>query len=472
MSNRGSPGRRKRKRGGWAKEGVKVREKVKGSGVWFVFVNHDGRRKSYRKGDRDTADAFANELRAGFKLMEARQRGLTIDELQRIGLAQIDGMPVADSSITFGDYAMRVIDRWEPNDRDPEHGLKFTTWRDYNGCLKRRLIPALGNRLLASIKRRDIRTLESALHGEGLSDANIKKHRRVLSSILTEAVEDELIAANPALGARRRRRSKQKQVKRRQDPFSRNELAALFETAEVHATERNGKTARPFRTFVPFLLCLAHTGMRLGEAIALRWSDVDWWTSTVLVRRSYARGHVDVPKGGRTRGVELSTRLRMVLRSLYEARYQRVAALEPEVQAQLEADQAARAAEDLIFPGADGGFLDEHNLRHRVWEPLLVAAKLRRRRLHDLRHSFATLHLQGGTDPVWVSAQLGHHSVGFTQSTYAHLPLGDRGGHADRIDSAPKCAANAPSADSATADTAEGHGLPQQDSVLPPAALA
>jgi integrase len=472
MNNRGSPGRRRRKRGGWTRDGVKVREKVKGSGVWWVFVNCAGRRTSYQKGNREAADAFANELRAGFKLVEARQRGLTIDELQRIGLADTDGAPAGDSGITFADYASRVLDRWEPNEKEPEHGLKFTTWRDYSGCLKRRLIPALGKRPLASLKRRDIRTLADALRADGLSEINIRKHRRIISSILSEAVEDELIAANPALGGHRRRRSKEKQVKRRQDPFTQNELAALFETAETHAIERCGSTAHPFRAVIPFLLCLAHTGMRLGEAIALSWSDVDWRSGTVLVRRSYARRHLDVPKGGKARKVELSTRLQTVLRSIYEARYRRVAALEPVAQVRLEADQAARAADELIFPGVDGGFLDEHNLRHRIWEPLLVAANLRRRRLHDLRHTFATLHLQSGTDPVWVSAQLGHHSVGFTLSTYAHLPLGDRGGHADRIDSAPKCTHNAPKADIGGADAAEGHGLPQQDPVLPRVALA
>ena len=78
---------------------------------------------------------------------------------------------------------------------------------------------------------------------------------------------------------------------------------------------------------------------------------------------------------------------------------------------------------------------------------------------------FATLHLQGGTDPIRVSTQLGHHSVAFTISTYAHLPMGDRGGHADRIASAPKrtrttpvtpSAKEAPTTDPAPALVAQG----------------
>ena len=183
--------------------------------------------------------------------------------------------------------------------------------------------------------------------------------------------------------------------------------------------------------------------MLLQDAFALRWGDIDWRSGTILVSRSYSHGKLDVTKGGKARKVELSTRLRTVLRAVYEERFRRVAALDAKQQAELEAEQAARAADALVFPDTEGGFLDDHNVRHRAWTPVLEAAKLRKRRLHDLRHTFATLHLQSGTDPVWVSSQLGHHSVAFTLATYAHLPLGDRGGHADRLD-APNCTHNAP----------------------------
>ena len=71
-----------------------------------------------------------------------------------------------------------------------------------------------------------------------------------------------------------------------------------------------------------------------------------------------------------------------------------------------------------MCPDTTGGSLDDHNVRRRIWAPLLTAAELSHHRLHDLRHSFATLHLEAGTNPVWVSEQLGHHDVGFTLRTY------------------------------------------------------
>ena len=134
-------------------------------------------------------------------------------------------------------------------------------------------------------------------------------------------------------------------------------------------------------------------------------------------------------------------------------------------QATLDAEQAAEAADALVFPDSAGGHLEDHNVRNRERLPLLTAAELRRRRLHDLRHTFATLHLQGGTDPVWVSAQPGHHSVAFTLSTDAHLPRNDRGGHADRIVTAPNCTATAPAPATLDAPSApektEALGLPR-----------
>ena len=91
--------------------------------------------------------------------------------------------PTADPGITFGAYSTAVMDRWEPNDKDPEHGLKFTTWNDYKCCLRKRLVPAIGDKLLTSIQRRDARALGDQFRREGLSATNIRKHVRIVSSI-------------------------------------------------------------------------------------------------------------------------------------------------------------------------------------------------------------------------------------------------------------------------------------------------
>jgi integrase len=465
------------KRGGWRRDGVKVREKVKRSGVWWVFVNHavDGRlqRKSYCKGDRETADAFANELRAGFKLVEARQRGLKLEELERIGLAQASAPALP--AITLATYAARFLAHNEPDERNPE-SLKQSTWTDYKQCLEGRIGKALGTQSLADIKRRDVRDLETTWRAEGLSSANIRKHVRVLSSVLSAAAADELIAVNPLLRSgkqKQRSKARAEAAVEHDHPFTREELATLLDKALSHRIERRGETVYPFRDAYPLLLCLAHSGIRLGEAAALRWKHLDWLGGFMRIERSYSHGVESVPKNGRARNVEVSDRLRAVLREVYRDRFERVVAIDAETEATLAEDRANRAAETLVFPDTIGGYLDDHNLRRRVWAPLLTAAGLSHHRLHDLRHTHATLHLQGGTDPTWVSQQLGHHSVAFTLTRYVKRPKNDTARYANRLDvTAPNCTPTAPDAFPTVADVADGGGLRESDSVVPHARAA
>lgn len=97
-------------------------------------------------------------------------------------------------------------------------------------------------------------------------------------------------------------------------------------------------------------------------------------------------------------------------------------------------------------------------------KPLLVAAKLRHIRIHDLRHTFASLLLANGADLKYVQEQLGHHSPAFTLSTYAHLLPSDRHGFVNRLDTVapdgtPVAPCGAEAADEANGDGAEARAL-------------
>lgn len=451
----------------WRCEGIKVREKVKGSGVWWVFVSlGHGKRMSQRGGTKDEAEALATELRETRKDNEARTR------LEQSGLLRPGQTATAT---TFAAYAARFLERNKPKsssadevDEDDRDSLKHSTWIDYRQCIDNRLSPALGDYVLSAIRRRHVRELEDKWRTEGMKPNNIGKHVRVLSSILSDAAEDELIDANPLLNrGKKRRRSKAKAAPKgkQKHPFSLDELRALLTTAETHAVERRGETVYPFRPALPLLLTLADTGMRLGEAFGLRWSDIDWRGGFIHIQRSYTKGALSLPKSGKTRHVEMSARLRAALRQLRAERFGRVVALAAADQAALEAGRANREAEALVFPDSEGGYLDDHNVRRRVWAPLLTAAELSHHRLHDLRHTFATLHLmEARTNPVWVSEQLGHHDVGFTLRTYVSRPKDDRRRFADAL--AAEWSRNDPAADASAEKDAEAGRLPQSDSVL------
>ncbi len=388
--------------------GVRVRQKTKG-GPWWIFVTHKGNRTSKQVGDKKAATKLAKEV----------QSALAAGDLGLLGEPEPTGP-------TFGDFADEFLERAKPE-------LKHSTVVDYESVLRLRLKPALGDIELADIDRRQVKDLEARLRAEGLSDTNTRKHLRILSSILSEAVEDELIGSNPALGRRKgrnRSRHKSAKAKRRVDPFEAHELSKLLEKCRNHMHRKRSKVVPQFRRYFPFVLTIARAGLRLGEAVALQWGDVDWQDGTILIQRSVTKGVVDVPKGGKSRRVDMSEELKRTLREEYDRQFGRVV----EMDAEAEAIRRGETLDALVFPDVAGGMLDESNFRRRIWKPLLAAAELRHRRIHDLRHSYASLLLGDGAELLYVSQQLGHHKASFTLDVYGHLMPRDRRGVANRLD--------------------------------------
>src|SRR6185437_11319643 len=97
-------------------------------------------------------------------------------------------------------------------------------------------------------------------------------------TILNEAVDDGLVTSNPALGLRKVYRSpdfRDGATTATITPLTREELTLLLTTAREHHVRRGAKVLHPYRRHYPFLLLLARTGLRLGEAVALQWGDID-----------------------------------------------------------------------------------------------------------------------------------------------------------------------------------------------------
>ncbi|MBP1684239.1 MAG: hypothetical protein H6Q33_382 [Deltaproteobacteria bacterium] len=150
---------------------------------------------------RIRADLRRRRLVAGNPLMTAP---LAAGDL---GLLESEPMPEPESAskgVTFGEYVRQFLAKTEPQAADPTHGLKRSTWNDYRHCFKERLEALWGERVLAEICRRDVKDLASQLQQQGLSTVNVRKHLRIVSSIVSEAVDDELLQANPAAALRKR----------------------------------------------------------------------------------------------------------------------------------------------------------------------------------------------------------------------------------------------------------------------------
>lgn len=90
-----------------------------------------------------------------------------------------------------------------------------------------------------------------------------------------------------------------------------------------------------------------------------------------------------------------------------------------------------------VFTNEKGGMLDGDNWRSRVFYKALEKAKLRKFRIHDVRHTYASLLIQAGESLAYVRDQLGHHSIKVTVDIYGHLVPGANRAAVDRLDDAP-----------------------------------
>ena len=158
----------------------------------------------------------------------------------------------------------------------------------------------------------------------------------------------------------------------------------------------------------PLFELLAATGLRISEAVGLRWSDLvlDERAPHLQVRRAIVKGATVAPK------------------SRHGAR---LIPLTPELAATLGAHRPRDAVDDaFVFPGRDGGASDQGSLRRRA-PTAAERAGLTGVGFHTLRHTCASMLIESGLSPLRLQRWMGHHSPAFTLDTYGHLIDGDLG---------------------------------------------
>ncbi len=228
--------------------------------------------------------------------------------------------------------------------------------------------------------------------------------------MLSQAVEDELLSANPALkmGKYLQRGD---EPEHEPDPFTREEVQHVVTTAREYFPEWHA-----------WVLCGLRTGLRAGELRGLQWVDIDWRGRYLLVQRSLVRGTLTTPKNHQRRRVDLSQQLRMVLRLWRRRESARWLAL-------------GQPRPDWVFATSTGTPFDDSNVR-KAFARILTKADLHWRGPHQMRHTFASLLLQAGAPITYVSRQLGHRDSAITLRVYAHwLPEAGPEKGVDRLDS-------------------------------------
>jgi integrase len=364
--------------------GVRVREKIRGSGEWWIFISHRRKRASKKIGTRKAAKEAAVKI----------EREIA---LERFNLET----PEERRPLLFRQYAERWMKQHAKVNCKPE------TVRNYRYALDVNLLPAIGDKDIRAITRDDVKTLCFDMKQKGLSPGVVKLRGTILGGIFNAAIEDGLLVGNPAI--RLGKIVKVPSRKGRVDFLNPDESRKLLDAVLEH-----------FPRWFPFFLTALRTGMRVGELIALQWEDIDWNGKFIEVRRAISRGEVGTPKNGKPRRIDLSDRLSAVLTDHRKGMAK-------------EALAQGRSKPDRVFVNPEGGELQASSVV-KPYRRILTKAGLRRLRFHDLRHSFASALLANGEPLAYVKEQMGHSSIQITVDVYGHLEPGANREAVNRLD--------------------------------------
>lgn len=334
----------------------------------------------------------------GFKTKREAETAL-VERLAALGA----GTYVAPANTTVEHFLREV---WLPSIRGR---VKTTTADGYEWVVERYLVPMLGPRRLQDLTTMDLNGLyarlqagdvpEQARHpgrkNKPLSAKTVKNVHGVLRKALRDAVDCGIVPRNVAESAR-----PPKPTRPQMAAWSASQLAAFLNATSEDRLHDVWHVA-------------SSTGMRRGEFLGLRWSDVDLDAHRLSVRRTLvcSKGKVveDTPKSHEARTVDLDPQTVALLRRHRTRQHE---------ERLMFGEGYARS--DFVFTKEDGTF-HHPDVVSSAFARAVANTDLPRIRLHDLRHTHATILLKEGVPVKVVSERLGHADPAFTMKTYQHV---------------------------------------------------
>jgi integrase len=370
----------------------------RGNGEGSIYRRKDGRWEA-----RYTVHGAGGPRR---KVLYGKTRGEVAEKLNKALSDRANGLTFDTGNLTVGKY----LDHWLEDCVKSlvEAGkMAHSTFIRYEGIVNNHLKPALGHRKLKDLGRAEVRRLYKE-KGKAFSPRSVDYIHVTLQNALSQAVRDDLIPRNVASGERPRSSRNQKEA----TALSPTQVRALLAEARGERNEA-------------IYIAAIHTGLRKGELLGLKWTDLDLDGGTLSVRRSLkVTDH----------GLDFGPPKNKASRRSVPLNKSAVAALKAHRLRQNE--ERLRLGElwedqDLVFPNRVGKPINPSNLYNREYKPLLKRAGLENERLtfHSLRHTFASALCNKRVYPKVIQSLLGHSSITQTMDTYSHL-IGGMGGDA------------------------------------------
>jgi len=319
----------------------------------------------------------------------------TIQESKRLAREKVRALPYSDfglilkQKIALGEYLTNWLER-EHKDQ-----IAYSTYKRYESLIRNHINPNIGKYLLQELNPRLITNLLISMKEQGQSPRSQQQTRAVLSIALNCAEDQEIIASNPVRKVRNPH-NREVQIK----PLNLGEVKRLLKTYEGTYMSARLHLA---------LLC----GLRQGEVLGLTCSNVNLLDSTILIDKQ-----MQIINGSSS-FTQLKTR-----------RSKRIIVLDESTKRSLENHQRIvnqmRSISplnwkdlDLVFPKNDGSFRSA-NTDHAHWKNALTLCGISPRRLHDARHTAATLMYSQSIGVETISRTLGHSSSAVTSRIYVH----------------------------------------------------
>lgn len=312
------------------------------------------------------------------------------------------GLPTTNDRQTVRDF----LDRWLEDAAKPK--VRPRTYASYRQQIKLHILPAIGKQKLTQLSPTDVQAYMNQKLASGLSPRTVQYHRAILRRALGQALKWGDVVRNVATLV-----DPPKVERHEVEPLTPEQARVFLAAAKGHRYE------------ALYTVALA-LGLRQGEALGLRWEDVDLDRATLRVRAQLQRidGKLRLTEPKSKRSRRLVSLPAFAVDALREHRVR-------QLQERLLAGSRWQD-HGLVFPSTIGTPMDARNLVTQ-YHRLLEQAGLPRKRFHDLRHTCATLLLIQGEDLNVVKEVLGHSQISLTADTYQHVAEALKRGAADRM---------------------------------------